>query len=266
MSHGFRAQGSYTWAKSIDTSSGSTDGDQFQNGISSLFFFDQKLRRGLSDFNVGQNLTVSYTWDIPRPKSLSGVGRWALGGLEFGGIYQASGGVPFTPIIGGDPLGLNNTDPFDFPNRLTSPGCQSLVNPGNPDNYIKLNCFALPTAPASLAPQCTRFVPGGLPNPPTPGTCSNLLGNSGRNILIGPGLSNFDMSLLKNNPIKKISESFNAQFRLEVFNIFNRANFKPPTGNNTLFDGSGGSVPGAGLITQTATTSRQIQFALKLIW
>ena len=92
------------------------------------------------------------------------------------------------------------------------------------------------------------------------------MGNAGRNILIGPGLSNFDMSLFKNNSIKRISESFNVQFRLEVFNIFNRANFNPPTANNTLFDGTGSPVPGAGLITATATTSRQIQFALKVIW
>jgi len=64
MSHGFQAQASYTWSRSIDTSSGSTDGDQFLNGISSLFFFDRRLRRGPSDFNVDQNLVLTYDWNI----------------------------------------------------------------------------------------------------------------------------------------------------------------------------------------------------------
>jgi hypothetical protein len=74
------------------------------------------------------------------------------------------------------------------------------------------------------------------------------------------------MSLFKNNPVKRISDSFNVQFRLEAFNMLNRSNFNPPTDNNTLFDGSGNPVPGAGLIDATSTTSRQIQFALKIIW
>jgi hypothetical protein len=128
-----------------------------------------------------------------------------------------------------------------FPTRLRGPGCHSLVNPGNVNNYIKLQCFA-------------------FPNPP------NLLTASGRNVLIGPGVAEFDMSLFKNNPVKKISDSFNVQFRAEVFNIFNRSNFSPPTDNETLFDGGGSPVPGAGLIDLTSTTSRQIQFALKIIW
>jgi hypothetical protein len=72
--------------------------------------------------------------------------------------------------------------------------------------------------------------------------------------------------MFKNNPIKRISETFNAQFRVEMFNVVNHANFLAPVDNDTVFDGSGNAVPGAGLIDSTATTSRQIQFALKLIW
>jgi hypothetical protein len=240
MSHGLQIQGSYTWSRSIDTGSGTTDGDQFANGITSLFFFDPKLRRGPSDFNISQVLTINYIWELPRP-SFSGAGAWPLSGWELGGIFQANTGQPFTVILGGDPLGLNNVDPFDFPDRLTGPGCGSLANPGNPNNYIKLQCFA-------------------FPNPVT------RLGTAGRNIVIGPGLTSFDVSLFKNNPIRRISESFNAQFRVEMFNVLNHANFNPPTNNITIFDGSGVPVPGAGLIDSTSTTSRQIQFALKLIW
>jgi hypothetical protein len=57
---------------------------------------------------------------------------------------------------------------------------------------------------------------------------SNLRGNAGRNILIGPGTSNLDLSVFKNNYIKRISENFNVQFRAEIFNILNHANFAVP--------------------------------------
>jgi hypothetical protein len=66
--------------------------------------------------------------------------------------------------------------------------------------------------------------------------------------------------------ITKISENFNAQFRLETFNILNHPNFAPPVDFNALFDNSGASIPGAGTIDSTVTTSRQIQVALKLTW
>jgi hypothetical protein len=74
------------------------------------------------------------------------------------------------------------------------------------------------------------------------------------------------MSLFKNIPIKRISETFNVQFRTEFFNILNRPNFSPPTDNNIIFDGSGAPVANAGAIDSTSTTSRQIQFALKVVW
>ena len=266
MSHGFQIQAGYTWSKSLDTSSGSTDGDQFLNGISSLLFFDRKLRRGPSDFNVGQNLVLTYDWNIPTPRGLSGFLAWPLSGWEWGGILTAQGGVPFTPLVDGDFLGLNNTDPFDFPARVQGPGCHSAVNPGNPDNYIKLECFGLPTAPASMAAQCATLTGAASPPPSGQVYCSNLLVNAGRNTLTGPGLVNFDMSLFKNNPVKRISETFNVQFRTEFFNLLNRPNFSPPTDNNLIFDGSGAPVGGAGLVDLTSTTSRQIQFAVKIVW
>jgi len=138
-------------------------------------------------------------------------------------------------------LGLKSTDPYDVPNRLTGSQCRTPINPGNPGAYLKLQCFAFPQ----------------------PGT---LRGNVGRNSIIGPGLSSFDMSLFKNNYIKAISEHFNAQFRMEVFNAFNRANFAPPLDHRALFDQNGVPVPGAGLIDTTQTPAREIQFGLKLIW
>jgi hypothetical protein len=91
-------------------------------------------------------------------------------------------------------------------------------------------------------------------------------GNAGRNVVIGPGLGTVDFSLFKNNYIPKISESFNAQFRFEAFNVLNRPNFSPPTDNEFLFDQSGATIAGAGAIDLTTTTSRQLQVALKIIW
>ncbi|HLJ23512.1 MAG TPA: TonB-dependent receptor [Candidatus Acidoferrales bacterium] len=266
LSRGFQLQGSYTWARSIDTSSGSTDGDQFLNGISSLLYFDRALRRGPSDFNVDQNLVINYVWDLPTPRGLKGALAWPVSGWQWNGILTLTGGVPFTALIGGDPLGENNVDPFGYPNRVTSGGCSSPVNPGNPDSYIKLNCFSLPNAPSSFAAQCVNFPGATQPAPNGQVYCANLLGSETRNALIGPGLADFDMSFFKNNPIKKISESFNVQFRAEIFNILNHPNFVPPTDNEFLFNQDGSPVPGAGQITRTSTTSRQIQFALKFIW
>jgi hypothetical protein len=99
-----------------------------------------------------------------------------------------------------------------------------------------------------------------------PGTCQNLLGNVGRNSIPGPGLTNLDFSLTKNNHIRRISENFNVQFRAELFNVFNHPNFLPPNDNNTIFNQTGAPVPGAGLIDATSTTAREIQFGLKLMW
>jgi hypothetical protein len=98
--------------------------------------------------------------------------------------------------------------------------------------------------------------------------CLNLRGNAGRNILTGPGTSNLDFSIFKNNPIKRISESFNMQFRAEFFNLLNHPNFAVPVmpDNTDIFDSTGTPTGVAGLITSTTTTEREIQFALKIVW
>jgi hypothetical protein len=188
---------------------------------------------------------------------------WAASGWEFGGIFQASSGVPFTATIAPDPLGMNSTDGFDYPNIVR--GCNPVHHVGI--SYLNLNCFALPQSTPATASECQPFgfAPAALgpPNPGIAGTCANLLGNGGRNSIVGPGLINFDLSLFKNN---RISERLNIQFRMEVFNILNRANFNPPTANSQVFDGSGNSVGTGGQLDTTATTSRQVQFALKVIW
>jgi hypothetical protein len=278
MSHGFQLQGAFTWGKSIDTSSATVAGDAFGNSISSLNWFDPTLSRGLSDYNVGRVLVVNGTWDVPTPKSISGPERWLAEGWELGLIFTASDGVPFTPTwgTGGDPANTLSSDDFAYPNRLGGPGCSTLTNPGNPNNYIKTECFAIPTAPdmAFFTANCDQQPPSVGGPPPLPLQCFNLRGNAGRNILIGPGISNLDFSVFKNNQIKRISENFNVQFRVEMFNVLNHPNFAPPgpgAGNTDIFDATGASLAPslggtAGVLTRTTIPERQIQFAMKIIF
>jgi carboxypeptidase family protein len=240
VSHGIQFHAAYTWGKSIDTLSATVADDAFPNGLFNQLFFDQRTSRGLSDFNVAQTLVLNFTWEVPSPNSNSALLKWSMGGWQFGGVYKASTGQPFTPILGGDPAGMKLDETSEPPNLAGGPVCTSLINPRNPNTYIKTQCLAFP----------------GL----------NRWGSLGRNSLIGPGVSNLDFSVFKNNPVKRISESFNAQFRAEFFNILNRANFASPTQNLAVFDQTGLPVSSAGLITSTQTTSRQIQLALKLIW
>jgi hypothetical protein len=75
-----------------------------------------------------------------------------------------------------------------------------------------------------------------------------------------------DVSLSKNIPIPKISENFKTQFRADFFNIINRANFTSPNDNRAIMDFLGNSIPFAGAITMTNTTSRQLQFSVKATW
>src|SRR5213596_346636 len=271
MSHGFQVQGVFTWSKSIDTSSASVAGDTFGNSISSLHWFDMRLSRGLSDFNVGRTLVVNGTWEVPTPKSLAAPAQWALGGWELGLIFTASDGVPFTATwgTGSDPANTNSGDDWAFPNRLSGPGCKTLTNPGNPTNYIKTQCFAIPTAPdVAFWNQSCNPTPPSVGGPVAFPLCFNLRGNAGRNILIGPGVTSLDFSLFKNNYIKRISERFNVQFRAEIFNILNHVNFAPPTTptNTDIFDGAGNLNPVAGALTTTTTTAREIQFAVKVMF
>jgi len=265
LSRGFQVQGNYTWSKCIDMGSGGQSGDIFTNSLTSLLFFNQSMRRGPCDFDINQNAVANFVWNLPQPKSKNAAISHVLGGWEVGGIYTVSTGSPFTLLIGGDPLGENGSDPLDYPNRLRGTvGCSDPVNPGNPNNYLKLNCFSPPVAPASFAPVCQKAaasVAAMIPN-----TCMNLFGNAGRNKVYGPGLSNFDFSLFKNMAVPRISESFVIQFRAELFNIFNHTNFQSPLDSTVLFNQDGTSVNGAGRIDSTATPSRQVQFGLKVQW
>jgi hypothetical protein len=250
LSRGFQFQTSYTWSKTIDDNSTGAGADAFANSFSSLHWYDLRLNKSLADFNTPRVLVASITWDLPKPKMSSVVGEKVLGGWEVGTIFTAHDGQPFSEILSGDVLGQNSSDPFSFPNRLSGPGCNTLVNPGNINNYVKTQCFSVPTAPkqAFYDKYCNPFT-AAFP------TCTNLLGNARRNILAGPGYKNFDFSLYKNT---QITERVATQFRAEFFNILNHPNFQAPIDTNTI------DQPGA--LLHTIGDARDIQLALKIIF
>jgi hypothetical protein len=239
MSHGFQIVGNYTWAKNIDIGSGAVAADQYTNSVTGLLWYCEPCRRGLADTDVRNNITVDYLWNIPTPASFASPLKAILGNWQAGGILTIENGRPFSLLVDGDPL--NGLTVQQRPDRVFGPGCETRVNPGNAQQYIKLECFT----------------------PPNPST---QYGNAGRNTLIGPGLIALDFSLFKTIPLKKISESSDVQFRMECFNCTNRVNLSPPVFTNDIMDNLGNPIAHAGRIDSTTTTSRQIQLALKLSW
>jgi len=238
--HGFELRGAFTWQKSIDGYSSSVFPGQFQNSVSPLFI-NRHLNRGVSDFDVGRVAVVYGIWQLPKTGASLTLLKALANGWQMGGIFTISDGMPFTPLISGDAVGENSSGSYDVPSRVAGPACTHLTNPGNPVQYINLACYSFP-APA------------------------NLLGNAGRNSLVGPGLVELDCSMIRNFDMRFVSDAAKLQFRAEAFNVANRPNFEPPLADNALYNSKGVPLSSAGLITATATTSRQIQLALRLSW
>ncbi len=277
MSHGLQYELSFTWQKSFDNSSGSFAGDNFSsNPTAATPWWDGAITRGLSDFNITRNLTFNWLYTIPTPKAFAGPAGWIARGWGVGGLLSLSDGVPFWPMGGlsTDPLGQNNSEPMDV--LSLAPGCtpKNAVQPGN-IQYVRPECFTYPLAPnaAFAAANCNQ-TPALGPKGATgtlasfgldPLTCTNLLGNLPRNSLIGPGLFDIDMSLIKDNHIAKFGENFDIQFRAEFFNLLNRTNYAAPTDNIVTMDPL--AVDGFGQIDQaTQVPMREIQFALKIVF
>jgi len=269
MSHGFQLGGSYTYSKSMDSSSATIAGDAFSNTLTSWFWFAPQISHSVSDFNVPHSVAINGIWQVPGPRT--GFARTVLGGWEIGSILKLNNGIPTTPVIGGDPLGVQNngSDTFSIPSHVA--GCDSVnhnykSSPGGVFlGYINTSCFTLPKATPEIASQCVPF------SASLPGTCANLLGNAGRNSIIGPSLVNLDFSVYKNFAVRKISESFSVQFRAEFFNVLNHANFQVPLdfsggGNAQIFNSDGTSAHSGGLEQPQLVLPRDIQFALKVIF
>ena len=278
FSQGVQGQISYTFGKCRDLSSAPVTGDSYLNSIAVPLLLVKSARVGACDFDVRQVLTGTLMWNLPSIKNSSRLVSTLTGGWELGTIVTATTGAPFTVTVGdgNDPLGTGFNGDFSMDFAGLTPGCNPIHGGVN---YLNTNCFTPPTAPSSfpIATAANPFgcAPGSFPASPVappPGTefCSNILGNTGRNRFYGPGLTTVDFSIFKNTRVPSISEAFNVQFRAEFFNILNHTNFLSPGflntfgQNNSVYDFNGSSLPTA--LNQTATTSRQIQLGLKLIF
>ena len=271
LAHGFQFGGNYTYSKSRDDDSATLLGDSFSNSITTLFWYAPQIGRAVSDYNFTHTAVINGLWQVPGPRN--GLANAALGGWELGGIVKMNSGVPTTPLIQGDVIGAENngSDTFGFPDL--KPGCDPINHnfKSNPNGvflgYINTSCYTVPMAseaPAAFQSQCVPFTK-------VPGSCSNLLGNAGRNGIVGPNLYNVDFSVHKSWAVKKISEAFSVQFRAEFFNILNHANFGPPldfsgAGNAQIIKSNGTYANSGGLQQPMVVLPRDIQFALKVIF
>jgi len=289
FAHNFQFQVAYTYSKSLDDDSQSIAGDTFANGINSPVWWLPRAYYGPSDFNVTHTLSVNALYTIPTPKSWNGAMKEALADWQLGGIFAYNSGTPTTVTSGGDPLGLNNAGADPFGPLVRLPGCNPVnYTVGGPTvGFLNQACFTVPYLPtsaiASLPYGCAGIPNAGLtigktvyvPQAPSGQTyCGNLMPlNIGRNSITGPSFSNLDFSIHKVFPVARISESFNIEFRAEIFDIFNHSNFVPPQPNSgdssAALINPDGSYNGAGNILSVAslqTPAREIQFGLKVNW
>jgi hypothetical protein len=267
MSHGLQFLASYTWSKSMDDSSGSTAGDTFQLDSVSQPWYDLSLNRGLSDFDIRHNFVISGFWNVPGPRNnlMGKFGEKALGGWQVALIGTMASGIPVPISIASDIAGevITTVQP---PNL--APGCttSSMVNSSYRSSLFEFDpaCFTLVPRTTANAAYCDSAGRGFSPALAAT-TCANIRGNLGRDVAIGPPLFNVNFSVYKNNYIKSISETFNIQFRAELFNVLNHANFAP-SGNLSPFNADGTPTSSFGQITSTQGDNRIIQAALKVIW
>ena len=217
----------YTYEKSIDNGSTSFDATNP---------FNPRASRALSVFDVPQDLTASYTVQLPFNRFTGSFCPRLTTGWQLSGIAIFAKGEPIQISEPSDDLSLSGTfdDTIDEPSYANN-GSTLFVNK-NPRNsagqpYFNPNYFvAEPTG---------------------------QVGDVMRRFFIGPGLYNFDMALLKDT---QLTERMQLQFRAEAFNLFNHAQFNNPSGN---FDNS--IVGGFGYVT-SANNPRIMQLALKLLF
>jgi hypothetical protein len=238
LTQDLQVRGNFTWSKNLDMNSAVQAAQA--NNQAQMVMDRNDLRRdwGLGSLDAAAQSSISASYALPIGKGkrfFAQSGRLSnalLGGWEINGIATLLSGFPFTPLSGSNRSGDGDTRTPDRPSANSS--------------------F---TGPVVLGDQTQWFDPNAFVLPP-PGTW----GNVGRGTFRGPGLASVDVSLFKNI---SLADRARLQFRAECFNIANHANFGTP--NAIVFSGTSVS-PSAGLITNTVTTSRQLQFGLKLIF
>jgi hypothetical protein len=240
FSKGVVLRGVYAWSKALD------DGDSLNAtaagnapGLVSNPF-DLRADWGPATYDVRNVAVVNGSYDLPFGHGqrlfnrLTGVANGFASGWTMNSIVTLQSGFPFTPQLSYNPS--NNGD--------TKNPVRPFVNPAF-------------TGPVILGKPTQWFNPAAFLQPPNN---SGFYGNLGRDSLVGPSLATWDFSVFKNTAI---TERMTLQFRAELFNLLNRANFNTP--NAVVFTPSGVS-PTAGVINSTSTTSRQVQLGLKLLW
>jgi hypothetical protein len=240
FSKGLTFRGSYTWSKALDN--GDSLNATAAANAPALVANPLNIRAdwGPATYdvrNVGA-INVSYELPIGQGKQfgagMSGLANGFAGGWTVNSIVTVQSGFPFTPQLSFNPS-----------------------NDGDSRNPVRPSWNPAHSGPVILGTSGKWFDPSAFVVP-TVGT----FGNVGRNVLTGPGLGTWDFSVMKNT---HLAERFNLQFRAEIFNLLNRVNLDTP--NLIVYTSQGGSPsPVAGTFTSTSTSSRQVQFGLKLLW
>ncbi len=234
FSRGLEFRGAYTYSKALD------DGDNLNTSVatnSPAFVanpLDPRSDYGRASFDIRQAATINATYSLPFGRDNDAFAGYLVRDWQISGIQTLESGLPFTPQLSYNPS--NDGDTRNPVRPSLNPSFTGRLILGGPNEYFDPSAFIQPL--------------------------SGTYGNAGRNILPGPTLYETDLALARRF---SLSERFNLQFRAEAFNIFNQTNFNTP--NPVVFTGATeGPSPTAGLITSTATTSRQIQLGLKLLW
>ena len=283
LAHGLQFQSAYTFSKSLDT----TEGVAFalDCGLSGELEgsdpLNPKIDKGLSCFDQRNNWNFSLLYHLPNIKSGS-FGAKFLQGWWLGNIVTVAGGFPFTPLV---TVNRSNSGVLN----AQAIGINDRVNVGTTTTSATFACSgtgsAFPGAPACSNGSVTyQYIPYN-PNTVVTGNPNmwfnplmfqlgpaGELGDASRGMLRGPGLGTWGASVNKDTGLPFISENARLEFRAEIFNLLNRANFSTPSGSvftGTVTDPAGATeapIANVGKITTTSTTSRQIQLALKLIF
>ncbi len=274
---GLQFQSSYTWAKSLDT----TQGQLYSSDCSAAGAlqganpFNPLYDKGPSCFDIAQNWHANLIYHLPNLQSNSFAAKLEHG-WWFGNIVSVQSGLPFTPMVqqnrslSGVLNGQGQTSVLDRVSLVTPADvqyCQS--NPG----ACKYTPVAFNASSVITGSPAQWFNPNMFKLGPV-----GQLGNAGRDMLRGPGLVEWDLSINKDTRLPFLGEAGQLEFRAELFNILNHTNFALPTQGNAnaanVFAGSVSDLAAfseapnnnVGQITTTATSSRQIQLALKFIF
>jgi len=243
MSKGLQVSSSYTLSKSTDTNSYDGTGANTNGSLQDSYNLVDSY--GPSDFDTRHRFSLNGTYELPFK------GNRLKDGWQVTGVLQFQSGNPVNIITTLNTLtGVTSLRPDLV-------GDPSIV--GSPNQWFN-NTVCDPRIAAPAAGSCDSSSVFALPVSP-----SGVLhmGNIPRNLIYGPGFNNVDLSLIKNVDLVGPSR---LQLRVEVFNLFNTANFGQPGRTAALNSSSFGVIPNTRFPTGDSGSARQVQFALKILF